>query len=77
VSSQTIVLEMASEQERPTYLGISSTMLAPFLLAAPFVAGTLADTAGLPAVFAAAALLSVLAAATYGLKVAEPRSGAL
>jgi MFS family permease len=73
VSSQPLVLEMAGDEERPTYLGLSSTMLAPFLLVAPFVAGMLADAAGLRSVFAAAALLSGLAAAAYLLRVQEPR----
>jgi MFS family permease len=73
VSSQTLVLEMAPEQERPTYLGLSSTVVAPFILVAPVLAGTLADSMGLKAVFGAAALLSAASAATYLLRVTEPR----
>lgn len=76
VSSQTIVMEMASEAERPTYLGISSTVPAPFILVAPLLAGTLADTMGMVAVFAAAAVLSAVSAVTYLLRVQEPRRSA-
>lgn len=73
VSSQTLVLELAPEEERPTYLGLSSTVPAPFILAAPILAGALADSMGLRAVFGAAALLSAVSAATYLLRVREPR----
>ena len=74
VSSQTVVMEMAIEEERPTYLGLSSTMQAPFLLVSPFIAGALADSMGLRSVFAAAAVLSALAVGVYALRVEEPRA---
>lgn len=73
VSSQTIVLELAPESERPTYLGLSSTVLAPVILLTPLVAGMLADSIGLRAVFAGTAGLSLLAVLTYVLRVQEPR----
>lgn len=73
VSSQTLVFEIAPEEERPTYLGLSSTLLAPFILAAPVAAGLLADSSGLRSVFAAAAVLSGAAVVVYLLRVREPR----
>ena len=73
VSSQTLVLEMAPEEKRPTYLGLSSSVPAPFILLAPLLAGTLADSMGLRAVFGTAAILSAASALTYLLRVREPR----
>lgn len=73
VSSPTLVLELSPVEERPTYLGLASTVQAPFALVSPFLAASLADTVGLAAVFAAAALLGAATAAIYLLRVAEPR----
>lgn len=73
VSSQNLVLELAPEEKRPTYLGLSSSVPAPFILAAPLLAGFLADSLGLRAVFGAAAFLSAASALTYLLRVQEPR----
>ena len=73
VSSQTLVLELAPEEDRPTCLGLSSSVVAPFILLAPFLAGTLADSKGLTWVFGVGALLSALSAGIYLLRVREPR----
>ena len=76
VSSQTLVLELSRREERPTYLGLASTAQAPFALAAPLLAGFLADSIGLGAVFLAAGLLSGGSALVYLLRVPEPRGRA-
>lgn len=65
VASLTMVMEMAGGPDRPTYLGLATTAQAPFALAAPLLAGFLADRAGLGAVFAAGTLFSLGAAAVY------------
>ncbi len=49
-------LEFGSESERPAYIGLSNTLLAPVNILAPFVGGWLADLAGYPATFLASAL---------------------
>lgn len=74
ISSQNLVMELAGEEEqRPVYLGLASTSHTPFALLAPLLGGALADGLGLRAVFVVAAAVNALGAATYWLKVVEPR----
>jgi MFS family permease len=73
VSAYNLVMELAGEEGRPTYIGVASAAQAPFALAAPLLGGTLAETAGLPAVFVAAILLNVASAGVYLLRVQDPR----
>lgn len=48
-------LEFGSEAERPVYIGMANTLLAPANILAPFLGGWLADLAGYPAAFLASA----------------------
>jgi MFS family permease len=73
VSSQTIMLEFApGPEERPTYVGLGNTAVAPPAVLGPLVAGLAADRVGLPAVFAVGAACGL---AGLGLlaRVADPR----
>lgn len=73
VSARTVLLEFApTVGERPTYLGLGNTVLAPVTLGAPLAAGVMADTWGFDAIFATAAALGVLALALT-LRVRDPR----
>jgi MFS family permease len=73
ISSRTILLELAREGERPTYIGLVNTALAPVTFTAPLAAGLLADRLGFSAVFALAAALSMVALVTLRARVREPR----
>jgi hypothetical protein len=59
-------------EERPTYVGLGNTALAPVLCAAPLAAGVMADAFGLRAVFAVA-LGGALLAMGLLCRVREPR----
>jgi MFS family permease len=76
VSAGNMLLDFApSAEERPTYVGLGNTALAPVLCTTPLVAGLLADTLGLRAVFAIA-LAGALVATGLLFRVREPRSAA-
>lgn len=74
VSARTILLELAAaEADRPTYIGLANTALAPLNFVAPLAAGLAADRLGFSAVFALAALFGAVGVALLLLRVREPR----
>lgn len=78
VSNLNVLLEFApSPEERPTYIGVGSTLAAPFAFAAPLLAGLLADALGYTAVFALASLASALALGVLAARVRDPRASAI
>ena len=77
VSGLNILLELApTAGERPTYVGLGRTAVAPIAFAAPLVAGLLADAAGFASVFAVSAAFSVFALALLIARVRDPRRAA-
>ncbi len=76
VSALNILLEMApTEEERPTYVGLGRTALAPIAFAGPLTAGLLADTVGFVPVFTLAMGSSLVALILFSVRVQEPRRG--
>jgi MFS family permease len=73
ISARTILLELAEEGERPTYIGLVNTALAPLTFSSPIVAGLAADRLGFPFVFALAAALCAVGVALLLACVHEPR----
>ncbi|MGH7391037.1 MAG: MFS transporter [Candidatus Rokuibacteriota bacterium] len=74
VSSRTILLEFAADvAQRPTYIGLGNTALAPVSFVTPLIAGALADRAGFPVVFALAAAMAATGIALLLARVREPR----
>jgi MFS family permease len=74
VSAGNMLLDFApSPAERPTYVGIGNTALAPVFFTTPLVAGVMADLAGLRVVFGLALAGALLATALL-LRVREPRA---
>jgi MFS family permease len=65
--------EFGSDAERPYYIGLGNTLVAPATLAAPLIGGLLADNVGYAATFIAAGICGVVALAVLLLKVREPR----
>ncbi|MCC6855391.1 MAG: hypothetical protein IT189_04950, partial [Microbacteriaceae bacterium] len=54
------------------YLGTTSTVLAPFFILGPLIAGAVADGVGYRVVFGAAIVLAVIGV-VFALRMAEPR----
>jgi MFS family permease len=74
ISARTILLELAGDvSERPTYIGLGNTVLAPLTFSAPLVAGFMADRVGFQVVFGLAASLSAVGLALLVSLVHEPR----
>jgi MFS family permease len=74
VSNQNVLLEFApTSDERPTYIGLGNTFVAPVALAAPVGAGLVADAWGLGLVFVLAGCTGAAAAALLLVHVRDPR----
>jgi MFS family permease len=70
-----IILEFCADEDRPTYIGLSNTLMAPATALSPLLGGWLAAQLGFPPMFALAALLAGLGAALLIALVHEPRHG--
>ena len=68
-----LTLEFGSNADRPAYIGLANTLIAPATFIAPFVGGWLADHAGYPAAFMASSLIGLLTAALLIIKIRNPR----
>lgn len=76
VSGMNIILEFCAPEDRPTYIGLTNTLLAPATVAAPLVGGWLATWAGYRGMFAVASVAAALGAALLALWTQEPRRAA-
>jgi len=72
ISRLSIVAELCSEEERPTYIALTNLVTSPFVLFG-LVAGGIAGRFGYDAVFLIAGLLAVASALWMAFKVEEPR----
>jgi MFS family permease len=77
VSSMNIVLEFCRPEDRPTYIALTNTLLAPTTALAPLAGGWLATLLGYRAMFALASAVSILGATILALWTREPRGTAL
>jgi MFS family permease len=68
-----IIIEFCADEDRPTYIGLTNTLLSPVTTLAPLIGGWLAAQLGYPPMFALAALLAGLGAALLAAWVHEPR----
>jgi len=69
----TLTLEFGTEAERPAYIGLANTLVAPGTILAPLVGGWLAESAGYPATFLASAVSGLLTALVLHVIVQDPR----
>lgn len=69
----TIIPEFCSDAERPTYIGLTNTLLAPATTLAPLIGGALAAVLGYPPMFIIAAVAAFIGAAMLVAGVHEPR----
>jgi MFS family permease len=72
VSHMNIILEFCAPEDRPTYIGLTNTLLAPGMLA-PVLGGWLATRAGYSGLLSVAIVLSLLGGAVLAIWVREPR----
>lgn len=73
VSSWNILIEFCAPEDRPTYVGMTNTLLAPVVIVAPILGGWLAAAVGYPALLTTAVLLALLGALLFTFWVREPR----
>jgi MFS family permease len=66
------MLRTGNEAQRPTYIGMANTLIAPFAIGAPLLGGWLADISGYKTTFFVAALLSVLTTVVFHFFVKDP-----
>jgi MFS family permease len=67
-----LTVQFGTEEERPYYIGLSSTVTAPATLLAPVIGGWLADTVGFQATFMVSVVCGLLMAATLVFVVKDP-----
>ncbi|MCB0132747.1 MAG: MFS transporter, partial [Caldilineaceae bacterium] len=75
VSALNIILEFCPPEDRPTYIGLTNTLLAPVLIVAPLIGGWLATWAGYRGLFIAALSVGLIGVLLLAFWVNEPRTG--
>jgi MFS family permease len=74
VSALNVLLEFAPlPEERPTYVGLGTTLLAPVAFASPLAAGLVADAFGFRVVFGVALGLGLVGLTLLAMLVRDPR----
>ncbi|MCB9161222.1 MAG: MFS transporter, partial [Caldilineaceae bacterium] len=73
VSALNIILEFCAPEDRPTYIGLTNTLLAPVLIVAPLIGGWLATWAGYGGLFITSMTIATLGGLLLALWVHEPR----
>jgi MFS family permease len=69
-----IALEFGSEDDRPTYIGLSKTLTGPVVLFAPLLAGMIVGLWGYKTMFIVSLIFSIVAVILLGVHVKDPRS---
>ncbi|MEM7127892.1 MAG: MFS transporter [Chloroflexota bacterium] len=73
VSALNIILEFCVPEDRPTYIGLTNTLFAPFMIVAPLVGGWLTDVSGYRPMFAVALVVGLIGSLMLAFWVREPR----
>jgi MFS family permease len=68
-----ITAEFGSEETRPTYIGLSNTLVAPFTIIAPLIGGWIAETSGFQSTFMVSAVGGIVISALLVWLVRDPR----
>lgn len=69
----TMSLEFGEEVERPTYVGMANTLVAPAAIIAPLIGGVLADSFSYATTFITSAVMALIASVILMLLVSDPR----
>ena len=64
IADQNFAMEFGSEEDRPTYIGLSKTLTGPFFLVSPIIGGSIIQLLGYSSMFLAALILSIIALLT-------------
>jgi MFS family permease len=73
VSSLNIILEFCAPADRPTYIGLTNTLLAPLFAFAPIVGGLVATAFGFSTLFGLALISALIGTIMLTIWVREPR----
>ena len=76
VSGLNIILEFSDPADRPTYIGLTNTLLAPSKVLAPIIGGWLATWLGYPSLFLVALSMALFGCLLLGVWLREPRAHA-
>jgi MFS family permease len=68
-----ISLEFGNDLQRPTYVGLSNTLISPSTIIAPLIGGWLADVNGFSATFLTSTVFAVICAVLMHLFVHDPQ----
>jgi MFS family permease len=68
-----ITMEFGNEENRPTYIGLSNTLVAPFSIIAPLIGGLIAQAASFQATFMVSAVGGLVIAVLLFWLVRDPR----
>jgi len=71
-----MVLLFGGPTEKPSYIGLANTLVAPATILAPLFAGFLIDTKGYPTAFLASAIGAIISAFALALLVKDPQRAA-
>jgi MFS family permease len=69
-----MTLEFGAESERPTYIGLANTLIAPATIIAPLIGGLIADSAGYAVTFSLAAIAGLVTIFVLHFMVKDPQS---
>ena len=69
-----MTLQFGHEVERPVYIGLANTLVAPFAIFAPLLGGWLADMAGYPVTFIVSLVGGLLTACVVFFFLRDPRA---
>jgi MFS family permease len=70
-----MIQEFGAEDQRPAYIGLANTLVAPFTILAPFIGGWLAELHGYPAVFLVSAIFGIITIVILLWKVKDLKRG--
>jgi len=68
-----MMVEFGTEVERPVYIGLANTLIAPATILAPLFGGWLADVDGYPTTFAATAVMGIAMLGVLHFLVHDPK----
>jgi MFS family permease len=71
-----MVLLFGEPSEKPSYIGLANTLVAPTTIIAPLLAGLLVDVSGYPTAFLASAIGAILSALALVVLVKDPQQAA-
>lgn len=71
--SMAITLQFGKEDDRPTYVGMANTFIAPATIIAPLLGGWLADSASYQATFLLAASAGLISAVVFFIFLRDPQ----